>query len=176
MLTVHCVGYCIHLRVGLCRCSTDRSITFFKPCDLLSGHPDSEPIQSERDPTGGSSLRRLWFFQNGPVRNGTLSINVRSADASKRMTQTGVSVSAQSATEIMNIVRIIYLHIQTQCNSKRTNEGEHYYEKPRIIQAILGSASNNRNSEGSMNGMDIARFNFSTRPRGAEGRGYDYEP
>ena len=31
----------------------------------------------------------------------------------KRMTQTWSFVSAQSATEIMNIVRIIYLHINT---------------------------------------------------------------
>ena len=63
---------------------------------------------------GGSSLRRLWLLpEQGPVRMESPSINVRSADVPKRMTQTWSFVSAQSATEIMNIVRIIYLHINT---------------------------------------------------------------
>lgn len=51
--------------------------------------------------------------RTGFGRMGSPSINVRSADVPKRMTQTWSFVSAQSATEIMNIVRIIYLHINT---------------------------------------------------------------
>ena len=103
-----------YLRVGLwVGVGADRSITF-KLCDsFISVTRDMNRYNPKEIHRRQQFKKAMAPSRTGSGPDGIAKHKCAICGRTERMIQIWSSVSAQSATEIMNIVRIIYLHINT---------------------------------------------------------------